>query len=221
MSEIIRKYLESEDTPASVLVAVAVDILGGDFFTFEIETVVDSLNATFSISVPDDNIDKLQAMQTIYTTNSAFMSLPVFLAVTDALNSNGVDFEYADIPDVTEVAWAITEIMMHMPEEEDEDFLHPDIVLFIKLLLTREGFTRIPSSLWFIKDLSIPAVADTLLDDPMLFEAYDQLKVQAATEVDAYVTSKVAAIISAIDEMPLRDKNPTSWGKFKGQAVSG
>lgn len=214
MSEITKAYLESEDTPASVLVAIAVDEFGGDFFTYEIEVVSDCLSRNFQAVIPEDNIDKLQAMQTIYTTNGMYMSLPTFLALVDALNGNGVDFGYVDLPEVKEVAWALTEALMNVPDEDMDNLLHPDIEVFIRALMKEEGFTKVPSSLGFVKDLDVPEIKDTFLDDPIMYDTYDQNKRAEANAVDEFVSSKVLSIIEALKVIPLKNRDHNSWNSF-------
>jgi len=216
MSEVslTKELLVDKATPASVLLVIAIDSMGGDVLTYEIETVVDSLEDEFDVKLPASNVDKLQAMQAIYTTNSFYMSMPAFLSVVDALNNHGVATEYADIPETKEIAWAVTEVLMHLPDEDMDHLFHPDIELFIKTVMIHDGFTKIPTSLSFIKDLNVPAIKDTFLDDPELFEAYDKNKSAEALEVDEYVSEQVRLVMTACAALPLKNRDSKAWQSF-------
>jgi len=211
---IIQQYLTDETTPASVLAVICTDLIGEDFLTFEIETIVDTLQAVYQVEVPEDNIDKIQAIQTIYTTNSFYMHIPTFLAVVDAFNGNGVDFDYADMPHVNEVAWAIVEVLMTVPDEDMDNLFMPDIEVYIRKLLDAEGFSKIPPSLNFLEDVKVVNTSDTILDDPIIYEAHHQTQQQKIDEVEDYVAANVMRVIHALEELPLKNRDSESWGRF-------
>jgi hypothetical protein len=207
-----KDYLQDEKTKATVLVAIAVDVMTEDFFEYEIETAVDTLENTFNAKIPSNNVDKLQAMQTIYTTNLFHMSIPAFLAIVDALNNHGVEFEYADIPSVEDVAWAVVEALTHVPDAGDDgDLFHPDIVMFVTSLLNYEGFNKIPDSLDFVTTLDVPSVAGTFMEDPILFEGYDKQKTAQASAVDDYVQENMNQMIADLDDVHLDNRDSKSW----------
>ncbi len=209
----IIEYLTDEATPASVLAVICNDLLGEEFLSYEIETVVDSLQAA-GLVLPEVNIDKIQAIQTIYTTNSFYMNIPAFLAVVDAFSGDGVDFDYADMPHVEDVAWAIVETLMNVPDEDMENLFAPDIEVFIKTLLAEEGFTRVPPSLAFLGELPAKPTAETILDDPIIFEAHHNIQQKKIADVEDYVSSNVMHVIRALNELPLANRDSKSWGKF-------
>lgn len=211
---VIKKYLEDSDTPASVLAVICNDLLTEDFLHYEIEAVVDVLQSTFDVELPIDNVDKIQAIQSIYTTNGFFMDIPIFLAVVDAFNGNGIDFNYVDIPQVSEVALAIVEVLMNDPDQDMENLFTPDIEVFIRKLLEAEGFSQIPPSLAFLKEVKVYSTKDTILDDPIIYEAHYQMQQEKVNEIEDYVASHVMRIVHALDELPLKNRDESSWGKF-------
>lgn len=210
----ITNYLVGEATPASVIAVICSDLIGEDFLSYEIETVVDLLQARVNVVIPEVNVDKIQALQTIYTTNSFYMQIPAFLAVVDAFSGNGVDFNYADMPHVEDVAWAVVETLMNVPDEDMENLFAPDVEVFIKTLLAEEGFSKAPPSLAFLGELPAKSTKDTILDDPIIFEAHHGIQQQKMADVENYVASNVMTVIRALNDLPLTNRNRESWDKF-------
>jgi len=210
----LNDYLASEATPASVLAAIGADIIGEGFLSYEIETVVDLLESRTGVALPEVNVDKLQAIQTIYTTNSFYMSIQAFLAVVDAFSGDGVDFDYADMPHVEDVAWAVVETLMNVPDEDMENLFAPDVEEFIRVLLAEEGFSKAPPSLEFIKDLDRHSTAETILDDPTIYQAHYEIQSQKISDVEAYVADNVRSVMRALNDLPFANRDPKSWKKF-------
>lgn len=211
---VIQNYLMDEATPATVLAVICTDILGEDFLSYEVETVVDSLEKATGAVIPEDNVDKIQAIQTIYTTNSFFMDIPAFLAVVDAFNGNGVDFDYADMPHLNEIAWAVTEVLMNDPEQDMDNLFAPDVEVFIKKVLEEEGFSRIPPSLDFLKDVKVYSTENTILDDPIIYESHHNIQKGRVDEVEDYVAANIMRVIGALKEIPLQNRDENSWNKL-------
>lgn len=214
MSDIVKAYLSNPDTPATVLGVICTDMMSTDFLSYEIETVTSTLEDTYGVVLPEENVDKLASLQVVYTTNAFYMSIPTFIAVVDAFNANGVDFNQADLPHPADMAWAITEVLMNVPEQESPEIFHPDVLAFISAVMLQEGFTSMPSSLSFLGRLPVPDVSETFLDDPDVYAAYSDQQSARAKEVDDYVASRVQAVISACAELPLKNRDQESWDKL-------
>jgi len=214
MSELIKSYLEAEDTPATVLGVICMDLMTNEFLTYEVETLVDTLQSSYGAVLPQGNIEKLSALQLVYTTNAFYMSIPAFVSVVDAFNSNGVDFEYIDMPHPADMAWAIVEVLMNVPEPESSDIFSPDVLAFIAAVMVQEGFTRMPKSMGFLGELPMPEIRDTLMDDPDIYAAYAQIQGEKTKEVEDYVSSRVMAVMQACTNLPLKHRDTESWNKL-------
>ena len=211
---VIQDYVQDVSIPASVLAVICNDILTEDFLSYEIETVVDTLEAVLGVTIPDENIDKIQAIQTIYTSNLFYMQIPAFLAIVDAFSGDGVDFDYADMPHVEDVAWAVVEVLMNVPDEDFDNLFAPDVAEFIKILLAEEGFHTAPPSLKFVGELESPNIRDTVLEDPIINEAHYKIQKEKIAAVEDYVASNIRRTVEAINTLPLANRDKASWKKF-------
>lgn len=209
-----KEYVESPQVTASVLAVICNDLLTEDFLNYEVETVVDSLQSLLGATIPEENIDKIQALQTIFTTNLFYMQVPAFMAIVDALSGDGVDFDYADMPHVEDVAWAVIEVLMLVPDEDFENLFSPDVAGFIKTLLKEEGFHTPPPSLNFIGELESPDIRDTILEDITIHEAYYGIQKEKMDAVEEYVAENIRKTMIAINELPLANRDEKSWKKF-------
>ncbi len=209
-----QEHVQDPFVTASVLAVICNDLLTEDFLTYEVETVVDSLQAMLGVIIPEVNVDKIQAIQTIYTSNLFYMQIPAFVAVVDALSGDGVDFDYADMPHVEDVAWAVVEVLMNVPDEDFENLFAPDVAEFIKILLAEEGFHTPPPSLKFVGEIKSPEVRDTVLDDPIIHEAYYATQKEKIEAVEEYVASNIRKTMTAVNQLPLANRDRKSWSKF-------
>ena len=203
-------YMQDPAITASVLAVICNDLLSGDFLGYEIETVIDSIQSILGVTIPEENVDKIQAIQTIYTSNLFYMQIPAFLAVVDAFSGDGVDFDYADMPHVEDVAWAVVETLINVPDEDMENLFAPDVAEFIKVLLKEEGFHTAPPSLRFVGELDSPDIRDTVLDDPVINESYYGIQKQKMADVEEYVATNIRSTIMAINTLPLSHRDHKS-----------
>jgi hypothetical protein len=210
----IKEVLENPETPATVLIVVAVDLIGEEVLQYDIDAIVDTFADVYKAQLPNNALDKIQAMQTIYTTDIAYHSVPAFIAITDALSGDGTDFENADMPHVADIAWAITELLLNDPPEgELEDLFSPDIKVFIRSILDIEGFTRSPKILKFAGDFK--PVEGSFMDDEMIFGAHYSINSDLIQDVEDYLTQRAKLILDLIDLLPLSNRDPQSWSKLK------
>lgn len=210
----VKGVLEDPTTPASVLVTVLNDILTEDFLYLEIETIVDYFHETFSIDLPETNVEKIQTMQMVYTTNQFYMSLPAFIATVDALNNHGVDFNNADIPEPHEIAWAVTEVLLNVPEENLTQLFHPDIQMFIKKTFEYYEVHDLPPTLKFLYVPDEVAWEGTLLEDETILSAYSDAQEEVKAGIESYVGDNIARVVQMIQALPLRHRDVKTWDSF-------
>ena len=206
--------LEHPETPATALMTIIVDIMGEEAVGYDIDVIVDTLQDVYKVKLPDHAEDKIQALQTIYTTDSFYHSIPAFLAVVDGLSGDGSDFENADMPHVADMAWAVMEAFLNFPPEDDpENLFSDDIKTLIRSVLDIEGFTRSPKVLQFAGKY-IPTSGDTFMDDEMIYGAHYDINSDLIKDVEDYVQFKAKTILEIIDELPLRNRDKKAWTKL-------
>ena len=187
--------------------------MGEESLGYAIEAVVDTLEETYQVKLPDNAQDKIQALQTIYTTDSFYHSIPAFIAIADGLSGDGTDFETADMPHVADMAWAVMEAFLNMPPEQPpEELFSDDVKAFIRSVLDVEGFSRSPKILKFAGNF-VPA-GDSFMDDEMIYGAHYSINADLIKDVDDYIGFKSRTILDIISSLPLRNRDKKSWGKL-------
>lgn len=204
----IGALFKNPQTPATVLLFLLVDELGTEWFDWEPETLDREIWAAWKATVPQDNKDKIWALVTCLTTNLFYQDLNCFIHTCNALNDSGSDFANFDPASVSDMAWAVAEIVLiDPPEKKDPSYqFSPEVVAYMSAEMDREGFTKPPRILaTYVKPAQDEArLQDVLEGDGIEYKAYFDDQTNKRIDVDRYVGERLTAMLKALASVPFR-----------------
>lgn len=214
-TQAIRQYLESEDTFATVLVALAIDNYGMEVFEWEPETLRLEFQADFGARIPKINNDKIWAFITSITTNQFYRSWEFFSETCDVLNGSEADFNNFNPLTPEDLVWGVSEIALNDTYEKELENMSfsEEIKNFVGIILDENGIWEPPSVLKFAV---LPSGAHSLEDamqDELLFEASFQIKQNRVLELNNYVKENIRQLRMQLRQVPLRNRDQQSSDK--------
>lgn len=198
MADPTQRLLKKTSTIATTLVAIVIDHFDTDALYWEPEVLREELYALAKGSVPEINLDKIQALTVALTSDLPYYDVPSFNAICNAIggSQDSVAFELFDPPEPEEMAWAVLEIFLNDPPMDNEKFgerFSPALRKYIGIVLEENAIIRPPKTLAFA-ELPEPDTELLFGDDPTLYKAYISLQEANKRAVDDYVESRLAQL---------------------------
>lgn len=215
----LRQVFESENTFASTMLIALTDELGSvEWFEWEPEAIRDEIRDRFDAKIPQDNMDKIQALVLALTTNQFYVSLEAFVGICNSLGGDGADFRTFDPADVEEMCWAVTEVLLNDPQEGPlNEVFSEEIRHYIGAEAQREGFKELPKSLTFgVLDPAYDKATEAMAD-PEMFAAYFTSAKEQAEQAEAENQEKLQRMVAQISQLPLKRGDEQAWRKFSGR----
>lgn len=210
-----KELLEHPDTPATTLLAICVDLWGFECLEFEGETILDLFKG-LGVTVPEVNMDKIHALQVVYTTDLFYKDLAVFRVLVDSLVGAGASFMEADPPTSSEIAIAVAEVIANEPPTAPlHELFTPEIQKFVRILLDEEGFDKAPPILAWAGNKA--HTNPDSLKDPITYAAYHKSQVRLREDLDADVTEFMSILLRAVDMVQLRNRDQSHWDEYRQQ----
>lgn len=216
----LKSAFTSDDTFGSTLIVALTDMYNGsEFLNWEPETIRMDVKDALNVDIPDNNMDKIQALSVALTTDRFFSDIDVFINVCNSLGGEGADFRAFDPAEIDEIAWAVTEILLNIGSVEGED--HPfgeDIIIYIQTQATLEGFKKLPSVLQFVplKSDDLDNAAELGAD---IAAAVVQRQNAIVSDLEEELQEKLAALFNQIQSLPLRHGDSERWQQFAGKPL--
>lgn len=154
----ITKLLEDDLTSATTLNIICIRNFGIEYLEWEPE-VVESELKKITKNIPKINLDKIQAMCTILTTEQYYTYYEPFAAITRTLNMDDPSFEHSYPIDGFQIAWSITEARLN---DNDDSKFSSEVQDYIKICLKYHGVSKTPE---LIKDYVLPDYNDGSEDE--------------------------------------------------------
>lgn len=146
----LAKLLTNEDCHATIIYSTAFALFGGDVIDYEIETVIEGLESTFNIKLPQQNKDELGATIVLNANNQFYLYLETFINVCEAFNGRTIVFDTLRLPTLEDIAWGVSEaFMMQPPDAEEGNKFSREIQIFVGQLIADNGLLRPPPVLEF------------------------------------------------------------------------
>jgi hypothetical protein len=200
----LREVLENDQTYSTSLMAVLIDVYGMETATqdWEPEVLADELMTRFSARIPKVNVDKIQAMLTILTTDLFYIDPIVFNGVCQALNNEESDFAIFNPISCEGVAWGITEATLNDPDPEAT--YSDEVSRYIGVLIEERGLVFPPNILKSVATL-LPSQGDIneYADDPRVYEALVQVQKANSASIEEYVEKRTADLFRELEGLPL------------------
>jgi hypothetical protein len=217
----IRPFIESEATYATTLVAVLVDNCGAESLNWEPEIIAAEMRDRFDARIPQDNLDKIQALALAMTTNQFFTSLDVFMNVCNALGGDGVDFNQFDPADVMEMCWAVTEVLLNQPVQQPlTELFSTEIQLYAGLQARIEGFHELPKPLSLFAQFDDGMTGASEMLDADMFKAYFDDGKAGIQDTEQAVKARMQALMGQLSRIPLVHGDQEAWRKRGGTGLT-
>lgn len=145
--------LESENTPAGVLLIAARNILGPGMAAWEPDTIRIELEENEGLKIPAVNFDKLLAATTLTEVPAFYMEVLTFQNTVLAFNHQPVDAEVVQEASPEQIAWAVfeAELIRHENQLFEPEFDYEPCI-YTAQVLHRAGMVLAPALLSFAQD---------------------------------------------------------------------
>ena len=216
----------SPDSSATVLLAVAIDILSPACLDWEPETVREGLEAALDIQISQREMDRFLALRAALTSNMAYRDVMVFHHTMNALNGSRVVFSTWDPVDIDELAWGLFELMLNDKPASSEEWrsrFSDDVRRYVGVIAGdgRYAAGSLPAIIKSVADFG-PMVkgAAEFADDPLLYGTAHENSVRDAQEAEDYAKARLDATMAALRTLPLSSRSPT-WPPSAPEAAAG
>jgi hypothetical protein len=206
----LRTKLADEETFATVLITIILDLYGTDALQWSPDTLTMEILDDFAIELPSSNLDKIMCAIGLLTTNDFFKRLPVFVQYCNILAGDDFRPETIEPPDAVECGWGIVEGLLLSPPDEDEPFTE-EIRYFIGKVLAAEGITDPPDVLG-IALLDGPSTAGyspdysgMVLTDDTAFANQFQDQQQHRQDVIDTIREQTSELVRQLSLLPLQN----------------
>jgi hypothetical protein len=202
-----KKLFEGEEAFASSLLIALVDLVQDvDVMNWDPETITAEIKTKTGATISSDNMDRLMGLCMALTTNQFYTDVNAFIQICNALSGAGVDFKTFDPATVSEMAWAVSEVLMNdRPDVDLEELFSPEIRTYVGMQADEEGLSALPKILSWGE---IPKSAAANFESAATYGAdmfsavwgSQQAKVAA---VEGAVAEKLTAMKTQINSLPL------------------
>lgn len=218
---VFRKLFEDESSFATPMIAALTDQVGSvEWFDWEPEAVRAEIRDRFDADIPQDNLDKIQALVMALTTNQFYVSLESFIAICNALGGDGVDFRTFDPADVEEMSWAVTEVLTNDETQSLplEQVFGEEIRHYVGVQAQTEGFQELPKPLSLFGVLESKYGQASEMADPELFSAFFTSAKDEVRDVEVTNQQRYRRMLQQLDALPLRSRDEQSWRTYRAKA---
>lgn len=198
--EQIRRLLTDNDTYATTLIVLLVDMYGTEAFTWTPSNIAEELYDDYHVTLAPGNLDKIMVMIGLLTTDQFYKNVKCFIRYCNVLAGDLFDPTVFNPAEPDEMAWAITEAMILERPDEDDPF-DEEICSYIGKALDEAGFSTAPDILRF----AIRDHQDVLdrFDDPADHDAYRGQQDIKARVVNQMVRENLLDLLEQLERLPL------------------
>jgi len=208
-SALLRSFLSSDETYATVLFLILMDTYGHEALEWAPTTIRMQLEEDFSVKLPDGNLDKIMAAITTVTTNYFYQDPVRFVELCNIFSGDDAEHDEFDPADVSEILWGISEsFLLWPPEEEDDSYdtkFSAEILEYIRQTLTEEGFLKAPDILGVSGLDETSFVRDTWSDDPEMYQAIHELHQHKMLDMKFFLHSNFQDLHQQLKVLPLEE----------------
>ncbi len=194
---------------ATTLLSLLLRTYGLQVMEWEGETIQLEVKDDFHLEMPRKVYDQLMALLTALTTDEVYKDVAVFDEICSALNGRGLGVE-RDVPPVTDVAWAVTEIRINDPDPATRSPEQPwsrNIARYCRVVLDDEGMPIAPKALEFAHSRAVPAEGT---DNPDYYAAAWGSAQARADEIDTIMAERTRLLIEQLMTVGVQFKQPVA-----------
>lgn len=192
-----------------------------EFLDWSPGTLRMEIDETFNVILPQETFDKLMACIMILTTDLFFTKIDRFNNLCNALAGHGMDAESFEPADSLECAWGITEALLLVPPDEDnEEPFSDEVRHYIGALLKEEGYVTPPDILRVALEADFSAqVQYDFADDPDMFQGIYQNQQDKTKRVGEVIRHGLFAMLGQIKSLPLQHGETVEIEKRISQVI--
>lgn len=206
----VRDLLAADDAYATTMLILSCDALGPECLGWHPSALLREVETAYAVHLPRGTADRLMAAVAVVTTDLFYRDVVRFIHLANVLSGSEFRPNSFDPADAVECAWAITEVLLLDPPDEDRtEIFSDDIRRYVGLVLRWDGFVVPPDVLRIAVDHETfyDNAKDNVGDDAELFEevrASQQVKIK---EVETVVFDRLQELSSQLDGLTLQNGN--------------
>lgn len=127
--------------PPNILLGILVKSLGEGWASDEVETTVYRLQDEFKVTIPEQTIEKINALKTLLNTDLFYTNASVFENIVTALNGYEVHPEALEIRHPEDIIYVIRTLSI------DPKLFGREVVGYIKACMRDAGLIRYPDAI--------------------------------------------------------------------------
>jgi len=205
----------SPDSSATVLLAVAIDVLSPECLHWEPETIREQLESELGIKILQREMDRFLALRAALISDMAYQDVLVFHHTMNALNGSRIIFSAWDPVDLDELTWGLYELMLNDKPESDDAWkqrFSPDVRRYIGVIANDGHYApgSLPIIIQTLADFG-PVVPDSteFADDPVIYGEAHGRSVEESRDADDYAHARLQATLQALKTLPFATRSPT------------
>lgn len=182
---------------SSSLVLAAFNLLGGDLFTFELDTIKEEIQEVYGKVAPK-NWDRLFAGVSLYTSNSFWYDAVIFGITCRTLNR--AQYLESEAPTLADICWGMTEASLILDTGAESKEKYSDAVeSYVQVLLDRAGITTPLNSIPFVYDNTY---YEDIQDDVQALAKYQE-SLSLSNSYDTFVDTQMLECLTQISKLDL------------------
>lgn len=193
---------QSDEAFGSSLLIACLDDWGSEFLNWEPETMEITIREKYGKGVRDDNILRLLAAVSVFTSELFYVDLNAFCAACTVLDFERTSVDKFVPAGLDEIMWGLTEARMLLGGIDQRKF-SDEVALYTGKLLEEEGIENPPDALKYAKRVMQGTSADTLADLPDLAQMFQEDQELTKEELDRGAMEKLARLLDQINELKL------------------
>lgn len=213
----IGTFFANEDTFATTLLALCLDRYGTEVFDWDVRTLNMALAEDFSVETPRVNLDKIQALILVHTTNMVFVSLEAFVHVCNVLSGSEANFQHWDHLTPEEALWGLYEIALHAGIDRNDgdmpDEFNNEIRQYLGVVARNAGLLNPPDLLRIADTQDAHRRVEDWQEDPVFVKAIHDNNKARNNELMLFLADRVEALVSEMTAVPLQFRSD-DWNKF-------
>lgn len=186
------------------LLAMVIDELSMEATEWDPGTIAMEIEESFGVKPPPLNMSKALAGITLLTTNDFYTSPVDFAALVLTMNCKPAGI----LPDALSCAWGLTEGMLIMPpDDDDENPFSAEILALLGQILKIEGILNPPDVLRIATHDSslLEAAKYSWSDDEEMFQMISEFERSKTEEINQTVQDRAMAMFRQLQTIPLQN----------------
>ena len=209
----LHALLSDPHCAGTTMVALCFDLFGSEFLEWDPLILREAISAQLQFDLTPAQNDRLHTAMSMLTDDRFETDYLFYAHACEALGGSTLEPAVHPEPSPEDMAWANAEFELltgDAPQFSDE------IRAYQGVCLVDHGLHHAPNTLTSAVLPESPESA--IADDPEMYRAWAERELKHVDHVDAHVRDRVSHLLSALDRIPLSNRDTESWLKLIQQA---